>query len=144
MARREDWAERLSEYLSAHRAARFGYGAGLDCGVFAADVVAVLSGTDPAEDLRGSYSSRKTAFAAIRRLCGRASMEAAATTLAARYGFAETPVAFAQRGDVVQIDTGSKARLGIVAMHGTELLTPGKDGLLTLPRAKAVRAWRIA
>jgi hypothetical protein len=144
MPRFDNWASRLSEYLCANRNTRFGYGNGLDCGIFVADVVKVMTGVDPAAELRGKYASRKEAFAAIRSLCGRATMAAVAEYLAARCGCQEVPVAFAQRGDAVQIYTGARSQLGIIAMHGTEILIPGKDGIIALPREKAVRAWRIA
>ena len=102
-----------------------------------------MTGVDVAAALRGRYRNRAEAFAAIRALCGRASMAAAADHLAGVYGIAEIAVPFAQRGDAVQLRHGRRSSLGIVAMHGTEILTPYADGILCLPLSHATRAWRI-
>src|SRR5206468_3406892 len=98
----------------------------MDCGLFVAGAIEAMTGVDVAAELRG-YRNRTQAFDAIRKVCGRRRMDSIADHLAARFGIAEIPLAFAGRGDAVQFRTG---RLGIVAMHGTELLTPYKDGLL--------------
>lgn len=136
------WQSALGEYLMTCAQQRFRYGV-LDCGLFIAGAIAAMTGVDVAADLRGEYSSRKEAFAAIQRVCGRPTMPAIADCLAERYSIAEEPVAFAQRGDPVQLRRGRAASLGLVAMHGTEILTPYADGLLRLPLSHAVRAWRI-
>lgn len=118
---------------------RFQYGI-QDCGLFVAGAIEAMTGIDVAAELRGHYSNRTQAYDAIRRVCGRRRMDTIADHLAAQFGIAEIQPAFAQRGDAVQCKTG---RLGIVAMHGTEILTPYKDGLLRLPLSHAERAWHI-
>jgi hypothetical protein len=142
MIRLNDWQSRLSEYLTSCAQQRFRYGV-LDCGLFVAGAIAAMTDVDVAAELRGKYSSRREAFASIQRLCGRPTMPAVADYLAARFEIAETPVAFAQRGDPVQLRRGRAASLGLVAMHGTEILTPFADGLLRLPISHATRAWHI-
>jgi len=52
-------------------------------------------------------------------------------------------VLMAQRGDAVQLARGSKAKLGLVAMHGFEVLLPYRDGILRVPMSEAVRAWHV-
>jgi hypothetical protein len=141
LCRRGDWQSRLSDYLVAVARRPFKYG-DLDCGLFVAGAIAAMTGVDVARDLRG-YSSRREAFARIRGMCGRPTMAAAADHLAAQFGIREVPVAMAQRGDAVQLARGSKAKLGLVAMHGFEVLIPYHDGILRVPRSLAVRAWRI-
>jgi len=111
----------------------------MDCGLFVAGAIAVMTGVDVAAELRG-YSNRTQAFEAVRKVCGRKSMGAIADHLAAKFEIAEVTVPCAWRGDAIQSRTG---RLGIVAMHGTEILTPARFGLLRLPLEHAVRAWRI-
>jgi hypothetical protein len=142
MRRRSDWQSRLSAYVVERAHEPFRYGA-FDCGLFVAGAIEAMTGVDMAAELRGKYSSRQEAFAVIRRLCGRATMTAVADHLSAAFGIAEVPVAFAQRGDPVQLRRGRAARLGLVAMHGTEILVPYAGGLLRLPLSHAVRAWRI-
>ena len=70
-------------------------------------------------------------------------MEAIAGHLAALHGVPEVPVLCAQRGDAVLLRSGRRSSLGIVAMHGTEILTPYRAGLLRLPLSHARRAWHI-
>ena len=136
------WQSELSAYLvaCAHRPFRYGL---LDCGLFVADAVRTMTGVDVAAELRGRYENRAQAFAAVRALCGAASIAAAADYFAAEFGILEIPVTRAQRGDAVQLRTGRHASLGIVAMHGTEILTPYAAGILRLPLSHATRAWRI-
>jgi len=128
----------LSAYLLRCYAQPFQYGV-MDCGLFVAGAIEAMTGVDVARELRG-YHNRAQAFASIRQVCGRRNMTAIADHLATQFGIAEVPLLMAGRGDAVQFRTG---RLGLVAMHGTELLTPYKDGLLRLPLNQAVRAWRI-
>jgi hypothetical protein len=141
MTRLDDWQTRLSAYIVTNAAQPFHYGV-LDCGLFVAGAIEAMTGVDVAGELRG-YTTQKEAFAAIQRLCGEPSMPAVADYLASAYGIAEQPVAFAQCGDPVQMRRGRRASLGIVAMHGTELLTPYSDGLLRVPLSCATRAWHI-
>ena len=140
--RRSNWQSALSAYLLGVYATPFRYGA-LDCGLFVAGAIEAMTGVDVAADLRGRYRNRTEAFAAIKALCGVATMPAAADCLADAYGIPEVPVLCAQRGDAVQLRRGRAASLGIVAMHGTEILSPFAQGILRLPLSHATRAWRI-
>lgn len=141
MSRLSDWQTRLSNYLNQAANTEFEYGV-LDCGLFVADCIVAITGLDVASELRG-YASRAEAFARIEALCGTPSMEAVAAYLAERYGFDEVPVGSAQRGDAVVIKRGRASSLGIIAMHGTEILTPYKDGIARLPLNLATHAYRI-
>ena len=93
--------------------------------------------------LRGKYTNRTEAFAAIKALCGSPTMEAVAEYLARDHGIPEVPVLSAQRGDAVVLKKGRASTLGIIAMHGTEILTPFKDGILRVTLSLATRAYRI-
>jgi hypothetical protein len=115
----------------------------MDCGLFVANAIEAMTAIDVAEPLRGTYSNRREALAAIKALCGRPTMEAVAEYLSSKHGIPEIPVRCAQRGDPVMLRRGRTSSLGIVAMHGTEILTPYKDGLLRLPLSQASRAWHI-
>jgi hypothetical protein len=144
MKRLHNWQSRLSEYLTANALTRFEYGA-LDCGLFVAGAIEAMTGVDVAESLRGKYTNRREAFAAIRSISGIATMEAIAVHIAEQYGVKEVPVSSAQRGDAVVLKKGRASTLGIIAMHGTEVLMPYKDGILRVPihLAKVSHAFHI-
>ncbi len=140
--RRGDWQSSLSAYLvnCAHRPFRYG---ALDCGLFIAGAIEAMTGDDVAWELRGTYRTRREAFDRIKNLAGAATMAAVADYIASEFNIPEIPILKAQRGDPVQLHTGRRSSLGIVAMHGTEILTPSAAGILRLPLSLAVRAWRI-
>ena len=142
--RRPDWQSRLHVFLLSCEGRKFGYSGPqpFNCGTFAAGVIEALTGIDITSEIP-SYTDHKSARQALRQVSGSASMAGLAEHFAAVYGFNEIPVAFAQRGDVVQVGEGMKSRLATIAPHGTELLAPGKVGLIRIPRDKALRAWSI-
>jgi hypothetical protein len=144
MTRIQNWQTRLSDYLTHCYITPFQYGE-LDCGLFIAGAIEAMTGVDVAESLRDKYTNRREAFAAIKAMCGIATMEAIAVHLAAQYEAKEIPVPFAQRGDAVVLKKGRASTLGIIAMHGTEVLTPYKDGILRVPLhlAQVSRAFHI-
>ena len=141
LARFPDWQSRLSSYVLENARRPFKYGE-LDCGLFVAGAICAMTGVDVALELRG-YTDRRQAFARIRSLCGRPTVEAAAEHLAGVFGLAEISPLMAGRGDPVQLGEGRSSKLGIVAMHGFEVLIPYRDGLLRVPRSLALRAWRV-
>lgn len=141
LVRIANWQSALSEYLLRAARTPFRYGV-QDCGLFVAGAIEAMTGIDVVADLRG-YSNRREAFARIEALCGSPTMEAAAIFLAARSGIEEVPVLRAQRGDAMMLRGGRRSSLGVVAMHGTEILTPYRDGLLRLPLSHARRVWHI-
>jgi hypothetical protein len=96
-----------------------------------------MTGVDVATPLRDKYKNRTEAFAAIKSLCGSPTMEAVAQYLAREHGIPEVLVLCAQRGDAVVLGSGRRSTLGIIAMHGTEILTPYKDGILRVPLTEA-------
>jgi hypothetical protein len=140
--RKPNWHIALADYLRSCESARFEYGR-MDCGLFVAGAIQAVSGIDVAEAVRGTYATRTQAFARIGALCGARTVEAVAVHLAARYGLREVGVAFAQRGDPVLLKHGRASRLGLIAMYGTEILAPGRVGLLRFPLDRATRAWHI-
>jgi hypothetical protein len=142
LSRLPTWQSALSAYLVESAHTRFEYGA-FDCGLFAAGAIAAMTGVDAARGLRAQYRSRGEALEVLRQLCGRPTVEAVAEHLAGVLGVPEIPVLCAQRGDPILLRAGRRSSLGIVAMHGTEILTPCRDGLLRLPLSHATRAWHI-
>jgi hypothetical protein len=142
MQRLENWQTALSDYLTSCAGARFKYGR-MDCGLFVAGAIQSMTGFDVVASLRDTYTNRKEAFAAIKEVCGRATMEAVSVHLAARNGIPEVPVLCAQRGDAVLLRKGRASSLGLIAMYGTEVLSPGAAGILRMPLSLATRSWHI-
>ena len=123
MRRRPDWPELLAEAIEERRARPFAWG-GQDCCLFAADIVATLTGVDHAEKFRG-YSSAREAQNVLSDVGG---LERLISSL---IGPAVHPSA-AGRGDVVLADLDHGATLGICL--GLHCAFPGPDGLLFLTR----------
>ena len=142
MTRLDNWQSRLSEYLvqCAHTPFRYGQ---LDCGLFVAESIEAMTGVDVALPLRDKYTNRTEAFAAIKALCGSPTMEAVAEYIAREHGIPEVPVLRAQRGDALVLKSGRRSTLGILAMHGTEILTPYEDGILRVTLSLATHAYHI-
>lgn len=87
----------LSDYLASMRARRWQPGV-LDCGVFMADWVWQITGTDPIADVRGRYESEKQFLRILRREGG---FEAAVKRRLEGCGFAEVPKPVA--GDIAVV-----------------------------------------
>jgi hypothetical protein len=142
LVRLPHWQSRLSEYLVAAAGAPFHYGV-FDCGLFVAGALEAMTGVDVVPGIRGTYKNRTAAFAQVRLICGASTMEGLAHYLTARHGMPEVAPLMAQRGDAVLLRAGRRSSLGLVAMHGTEILAPYRGGLLRLPLAHATRAWHV-
>jgi hypothetical protein len=54
--RRQDWPQRLAEYLKERRSTPFQWGTN-DCLVYACDAVERMTDEDPLEDIRGTWSN---------------------------------------------------------------------------------------
>lgn len=136
MRRRHDWPERLSECISAARHRRFEWGAH-DCCLFAADAVRDMTGVDPASDYRGRYADKAGAFRILEEVAG-GGVESAAFRA---FGDPLDGPLFAQRGDVVLIETERGDALGVCV--GAHVAFAGENGVAFVPLEQAVKAWRV-
>ena len=129
-----DWDARLSAFLEARRARIFAWGSN-DCALFVADGVLAMTGQDLAADFRGRYSTSRGSVRALRKW-GAGTLEA---TVAA--SFADRPIGFARRGDIVMHD----GALGICI--GADAVFVGREGeqegIVRFPRAVWQRAWAV-
>lgn len=66
MERRHDWQERLTDYLLAAGQQPIAPGR-IDCMLFAAGAVRVMTGTDLADDFRGRYTTLKGGLRVLKR-----------------------------------------------------------------------------
>jgi hypothetical protein len=143
IARFHDWPERLAQYLADNSSRPFEWGT-YDCCLFAANVFEVLTGVDPAKELRGTYSSARQAAVILSE---HGCMEALVEELLQPFAAETVPVLCAQRGDVVLVKNHSQVlgeyALAIVGMDG-KLVIPAEHGLISIPlNNSAIKAWRI-
>lgn len=133
-----DWPGRLAALVDARLQQPFAWGSN-DCCAFAGDAVLQITGTDVLAGLRGMWRTRKDAARVLRNLGG---MRAAVSSVLGR----SVDPAFARRGDVVLIDTGSHERLSrsILAVSlGGRCVAPTAKGLKTIPPDFVATAWRV-
>ena len=130
MTRHTDWESRLFEFMESRRTAPFAWSSN-DCATFAADAVAAITG----ERLQIPQADTPEAYARLLRDQG--SLRDMACALLGE----PIPASFAQRGDVVLLLLDDRETLGICV--GADIAGPGADGLVLVPMAHAVDAWRI-
>lgn len=130
-ARLSDWQERLANFLAERRAQPFAWGVN-DCCTFAASAVEAMTGTDPAEGLRGHRSAQEAAEV-LRDYGGVLGLASD------RLGPA-IACALAQVGDVGMATLDGRDTLVICA--GSGWLAPGCAGLVYIEHGAASHAWR--
>ena len=142
MQRFIDWPDRLAAFLKA--CPTFAWGR-CDCALFACNAVREITGEDMAAAFRGRYRSPLGAARQIAAYCGGKSIEDLAEAMARHLDIEEIPPAFAQRGDVVlvesTIDGHTLPTLAVHAGTGIAVVTP--EGLAMLSLGRAQRAWKI-
>lgn len=133
--RLENWPSLLAAFLADEKP--FSWGS-RDCCLFAADAVVCITGIDPAIDFRGRYTTAKGAARVLKKYGG---LEGAVERITLDHGMMEIPVAMAQRGDVVLIDSPLGLALAIVNLAGS-VSGQGTDGIQHYEIDRALRAWR--
>lgn len=137
MRRHEDWPRCLDEAIAVARVQPFAWGRH-DCCLFAADCVVAMTGEDPAAAWRDRYDNADDGYALLTER-HRGDLAAAVDAV---LGLRLPGPAFAQRGDVVLIDTSNGLALGVCA--GRHHLIPAKPvGLVPFRLSQALAAWRI-
>jgi len=141
MSRPDDWDVRLGMAIDAAARREFGWGRH-DCALAACSIVQAITGTDPAAQFRGRYTTARGALRALRS-AGYDDLEAAAAALAEEHGFREIAPALAQRGDLLLADTRYGPALGAVDLSGKHGLFAGQSGAVRISVSAARRAWRV-
>ena len=134
MIRRQDWPEKLSDYILARAKMPFEWGAN-DCATFAADGIAEMTGEDPIADIRGEW---KDAASAVRFIASEGGL---ASIVAGRFEQI-AGVLFAQRGDVGLVTLDDREFVALCA--GSHWAAPGPDHMVLLPLDKARVAFAVA
>lgn len=133
--RRDDWPERLVEYVGQHEAASFSWGRH-DCCTFAAGAVEAMTGIRWMEEFTGRYETEDQAVSALRNI-GAGDLY---RTIRNKFGKPMKPAA-AQRGDLMLARMDGAPSLLICV--GREAVGPGVGGLVRLPVSDCKFAWRI-
>lgn len=128
------WQLEFEKVVSEHKDKPFVWGEH-DCVLWAANTVLAITGFDPAEGFRDSYS---TALGAAKLLKDFGGMEALVTTKLEREPVAP---AFANVGDVLIVLQGEDPMLAVC--NGETMLAPGALGLVALPTLSALKAWKV-
>lgn len=135
-----DWETALSGYLASVANLPFKYGHH-DCALFAAGAVKAMTGIDPMGSIRGKYRSIAGSVRAIKTF-GVDTLEAAIDGL-----FAEKPIAFARRGDLVLFAGSVGVCVGADALFVTEEgMADGSiiaEGLSRITRIHWDKAWTV-
>jgi hypothetical protein len=135
MNRHPQWDQRLHAFVEKNKARHYAYGE-WDCLLFLAGAIRAVTGRDLGRGHRGKYKSAASAARYLQQL-GADSPEAYLDLL-----FEEKHPGFAHRGDVVLASDGIPALcMGAFAFSvGQEGNT---EGLVRVPRADWVKAWRV-
>ncbi len=133
-----DWEARLAALIAASRHRRF-QTAVHDCGTFAADAVAAVTGVDPLASLRQRYrdEAAQPGFAGW-------SPVAILRALATKHRWRRIAWRLAQRGDLALVrGANGAACAAVVDLSGRRLMAPGPAGLSAFPLDRASACWRI-
>lgn len=99
----------------------------------------MMTGFDPASELRGRYKTKERAYALIRRIAKGEDVVAIAEWIAARYGYPETTEP--RPGDVCAVSHQDGKMLGIFVQHG--VIVTGTNGAQTVPHSAIIKSWVI-
>lgn len=130
-----DWKARLAEYVT--RCAQQPYELGQhDCALFAAGAVEAVSGSDPAAEWRGRYTTKVGGLRALARAGHADHIAATAATLP------EIPPAFAAVGDIACVEDPESRQAVLGVVQGELVYVLREAGLGLMPRAAITRAFR--
>jgi hypothetical protein len=124
------WEEALSDYISNKRDEPFQYGVN-DCCMFAAGAVEAMTGVDPMEEFKGTYSDLRGSIKALKEI-GEGDLE---TTLDSK--FEEVAISHAQRGDLAFFDESVGVIMGGFAYFVSD------EGLERIPREMWEKCWSV-
>lgn len=130
--KRTDWMKQLAAVIAAAQTQPFVWGTH-DCCLFASDCAKAITGVDPAERYRGTYTTEIGAKRALTKHHG--SIEAAFDAC-----FKRIDPAFIQRGDLVLLDSEIGHAAGVVWGHGIWSVSPTGTGMVD---ANPIIAWRV-
>ena len=107
------------------------------------DAIETITGEDLASGLRASYSSLREARWILRARYGSASIERSVAKLFSVAAIPEIAPRLAHRGDPVIARSGRDFQLGVMGLNGSIVVNSETNGLVSVPRSLAARAWNI-
>lgn len=131
MRRSSNWPRRLMEYIERNAREPFAWGEH-DCALFAAGAVHAMTGEDPMEAIRGTYSDESGAEDAIASLSARGLYGALTEVLGASVVGAQ-----GKRGDIAY----HNGICGVVM--GRDALFVSDEGLIRVPIRQVQRAFHV-
>ncbi len=134
MRRFKDWEIRLEKYIQSKCETRFAWGTH-DCVLATCGAIEAITGIDPAEDYRGTYSTEQEAGKRIPALTVGWEFR--------KLGFKEIAPLAAQRGDAVSVDLPNGFALGFVGLDGRIYVTDEFCGWGKLRLSRGLSAWRV-
>lgn len=141
-ARRTGWEIDFARWVEEALRTPFQWGI-FDCGLMAADAVRVLTGTDPASDLRGAYSTSEGASLALGGTSEGLDFKELQEFCNERLG-ESVPPAMARKGDIVLGEFGEKETYSLMVDNGTTYLVMDRTAVLVpKQQIRAIACWRI-
>lgn len=148
MQRLPNWQRRLANTISTAHEVPFEWGK-WDCALAACRLIHSITGVDPAEKYRGTYSTEAEAQAIIGPDLGQF-----VAGIAQSFGMEEVPPTYARRGDVVLVnntppqESGQPAptpttSLGIVGLDPRFAHCASDQGMKRIAMHRWLRAWRV-
>lgn len=137
-ARFENWPERMADFIAAHRTRPFDWD-GWNCCLWSFALVDAITGSGLYERYRPFGTSKEAGMAYIKEIGG---IEAEVTRI---FGPPLSTPRKAQRGDLILFTIlNDIPALGILALNGRDILALHETlGLIEIPLARAVAAWRV-
>lgn len=144
MPRVDNWETALDAYLDETYEKPFEYGTH-DCCLFAAGWIERVLGVDVATEYRGRYMTALGAARLIRKVTGGGTPEDCMDKAAADFDHivAHPSIWYAQRGDIVSLETGGHVSLGIVDLDGRTAWFLSDNEMTRYPIAECKRAWHL-
>lgn len=138
--RASDWEDRLSNFLEICREREFGFGHH-DHLLFALGGVRAITGIDPAEDLRETYSDEAGYAAKLAELADAGGHAATLFALTNKRLGPSKAASLAKRGDLV--GNSERDSLGICVGQWSWFVRDGVTGMVAVPTADCERAWSV-
>jgi hypothetical protein len=143
LTRFSDWQSRFDFFLKQHALRSFHYGT-WDCCLFVCGAIHAMTGVDLAAPYRGRYESQVQAYEQILAQTGRKTLSGAVEQITSQFSMRKLEtVALAGRGDVILIKRGRDYSLGVVSLNGRQVIVVSSFGLVSIPLARGLRAWRV-
>lgn len=130
----------FNDFLLARAHEAFAWGKN-DCALFAADGIQAITDVDIAAEFRG-YTSEKSAFAMIRKVCSGSTVDDAIVHIATQFALHEWEYPLmAKRGDLVVFEQEGRRIAALVHLSGRHIVSVGEGGLRRFPITEVKRSW---